>query len=677
MQKFLCLGLLVLGVACKDKAPNPKSDVKTGSNHSGDPAATQTAGQEAPVGNPPGGETSPGSCNKNFPAPPVVAAPAPNTVIRTVSAGRVRQRHESNGTFAGFGDHYFENRSFELIIEDFTPTGKKQLKITLKPNGIAGTGGKLPDGSQDVGLPNLRIFQNGGANPDLFNINLLMNNEGNNVFSYTFVDNGGNASIALTPGRLIGFEFGFFFNPKRVEGRNSYYSDTFRFVVGKPGLVLGVPLIAGVPGNPDAQVDRKFYSGGDYTVPGIVEAADAHLAYSQSSLNIFQPDMQGFLEGRSLFHSDFIGGNHTEQGIVFNAERVGRQKGLAGPIMDANACSVCHSENGRFQAGNMDAPQHILKISTADGAPHPQYGLQLQKSEHADSKIVRENLSKVETFADGTKVTLTYPKYTLQNSLISARIPQLVIGLGLLGAVAPETILARAGCEQNTKGVSGKAGYAINPETGKKELARFGWKASKVTLKHQVAEALLFDIGVTSPLMPTLACEKTGVCGTGNPELPNDDVERLVKYMQNIAVPVQRNGNDPAFARGQAVFATLGCPQCHVPQMHTGNTHPNEKLRNQTFAPYTDLLLHDMGPGLADGKTDGSATGTEWRTPPLWGLGLLKTVNGQIQLLNDGRAKSFEEAILWHGGEAAGIQMEFLKLNKASREDLYFFLRSI
>ncbi len=703
MQRLFSLSLLLLVLGCKQDQSNPagKSVTVKGSKGNGNaatkdpdpfnipgeaideedpvaaPSSPSNGGTKAkPIAGVPTPAMGAGVCTMTLPKAPVLAAPVPHAVIRTVTAGRVRQRHESNGTFAGFGDHYFENRSFEIILEDFTPTGVKKFKITMKPLGIAGTGATLPDGSKDVGLPNLRLFQNGGANPDQFNINLLMNNEGNNVFTYTYTDGGNDPATALTAGRLVGFEFGFFFNPKKVAGRNSYYSDTFRFVVGRPGLVLGVPLTPNVPGDPDAQVERRFYSAGDFTVPNIIAEADRHLAYSQSSLNILQPDMQGFLEGRSLFHSDFTSGTHTEQGITFSAERIAKQKGLAGPAMDANACSVCHSENGRFQAGATDAPVHVLKISTLADAPHPQYGLQLQKSENAASKILLERPTKGVAFEDGTKVTLSYPKYTLKDSKVSARIPLMVYGLGLLEAVAPETILARA-CDDSAKDISGRAGYAINPETGKKELARFGWKASKVSLKHSVSEALLFDMGVTNPLMPTAECERTGVCGTGTAELPGEDVDRLVKYMQNIAVPVQRNIKDPAFARGQTLFNRLGCASCHVPELYTGNTHPVEKLRNQSFLPYTDLLLHDMGAGLADNRPDGSATGTEWRTPPLWGLGLMKTVNGQMMLLNDGRAKSYEEAILWHGGEAAVIQGEFRKLIKTDRDDLYFFLQSI
>ncbi len=617
--------------------------------------------------------TVPASCNAPLPTGPPQAKPVTDQIIRTISSGRVRQRHESNGTFGGFGDHYFENRSFEFVIEDYTPTGEKRIVVTLKPLGVHGTGK-----AGDAGLPNFRIFQNGGTNPDLFNSNNTLKDNGDNTFTIEIKDGGGNPQTALTSGRLVGFEFGFFFNKDKVEGRNSYYSDTFRFIVGKPGLVVGVPLTDGIAGNPEAVEPPQALSAGAHTVPLIKAEQDQKLHYSQSSLNIAPKDMQGFLEGRSLFHSNFTSGQHTETGIDFSPERLAKQKGLAGPALDASACASCHAHNGSFSAEEKDRPTHVLKIAKADGSAHDEFGLQIQKSELAKAtqlKITSE--TKVETFADGTKVTLTAPKYTMAGAQISARIPQMVYGLGLLEGVSESDIASLVPCVVPSTGVSGKLSEAIHPKTGRKALGRFGWKAGKISLEHQISEAALLDLGVTTPLFPSESCEKTGKCGAGTPELAAEDVDRLVTYMRTIAVPVQRNVKDERFINGEKVFAKLNCTSCHLPTSYTDNKHPIEKLRGQTFHAYTDLLLHDMGEALSDGKAENNASSSEWRTPPLWGLGLMKIVNGQLLLLHDGRAKSYEEAILWHGGEASAMQAAFRALPKDDRDDLYFFLESI
>ncbi|RYZ89830.1 MAG: hypothetical protein EOP04_05760, partial [Proteobacteria bacterium] len=439
-----------------------------------------------------------------------------------------------------------------------------------------------------------------------------------------------------------------------------------------------VPLTDGIAGNPEAVEPPQALSAGAHTVPLIKAEQDQKLHYSQSSLNIAPKDMQGFLEGRSLFHSNFTSGQHTETGIDFSPERLAKQKGLAGPALDASACASCHAHNGSFSAEEKDRPTHVLKIAKADGSAHDEFGLQIQKSELAKATQLKiTNETKVETFADGTKVTLTAPKYTMAGAQISARIPQMVYGLGLLEGVSESDIASLVPCVVPSTGVSGKLSEAIHPKTGRKALGRFGWKAGKISLEHQISEAALLDLGVTTPLFPSESCEKTGKCGAGTPELAAEDVDRLLTYMRTIAVPVQRNVKDERFINGEKVFAKLNCTSCHLPTSYTDNKHPIEKLRGQTFHAYTDLLLHDMGEALSDGKAENNASSSEWRTPPLWGLGLMKIVNGQLLLLHDGRAKSYEEAILWHGGEASAMQAAFRALPKDDRDDLYFFLESI
>lgn len=211
---------------------------------------------------------------------------------------------------------------------------------------------------------------------------------------------------------------------------------------------------------------------------------------------------------------------------------------------------------------------------------------------------------------------------------------------------------------------------------------RFGWKASQPTLDAQVIAALHGDMGLTTTVLPEESltpAQRSAITAPngGAPEVDDLKVQRLAHYCRVLAVPAQRSAGSAAVERGEGVFRSIGCAACHVPSMQTGAGSSVECLRSVEFAPYTDLLLHDMGEGLADGRPDGMATGSEWRTPPLWGVGLIEQVNGHTRLLHDGRARSVEEAILWHGGEAAGSRRSFEALDADDRAALLTFLRSI
>lgn len=618
----------------------------------------------------PGGDSPQMSaCLKGEVTPdPQAAAPAAGSVVKTTGSGRVRLRHEKEERFAQFGGFYWEKRSFGFEVEDHSLTNDRKLIITFKPIGKH----RLTDP-----LPNIRIFDTGSGN--VFHINDQMKDQVSpNVFRYTFKDPGNNASLKLEPGRVIEFEFGVFFDKADVsEGDTNYYTDTFRIRLGKPGLVAGIPGVVG------KTIETLALAGGSHTVPLIYPENERYLSLSQNALNVQPENMQLFLEGRSLFHTNFTTGNHSEEGLHFHDDQVNRQKSLAGPNMDTTSCSECHDHNVRVKAGSTTAPQNVIKIGvkSANGfGPHPEFGLQLQVNERnaLGGKLIKDSETKKETLADGTVFNLKKDKYRIdgQDAVLSPRIPAQVYGLGLLEAISEKNILARQNCEM-AAGVSGRAVYNKNPETGKMELGRFGWKAGKTSLKHQVSEALLFDLGVTNPLMPTEACEKSGNCNTGNGEVDAEMVKRITAYTQLIAVPAVRNRENPAFARGEKIFTSIGCSNCHVPKQVTADAHPVAELRNQVIYPYSDLLVHDMGEGLADSKGEGQAGASEWRTPPLWGLGLMKTVNGQMTLLHDGRAQSYEEAILWHGGEAAAMSGAFRAISKADRDDLIFFLNSI
>jgi len=272
--------------------------------------------------------------------------------------------------------------------------------------------------------------------------------------------------------------------------------------------------------------------------------------------------------------------------------------------------------------------------------------------------------------------------------------------MGLLEAIPETTIIALADPDdRNGDGVRGVPNFVRNPETGAVQLGRFGWKASKVSLRHQAGEALVNDMGVTSVVFPSHACQRgTTNCrnGAGTPAVSQTEVQRLSEYLALIGVPAQRSlrsgfpadarvspehdVDPPTIERGRTLFAQARCTACHVPELKTGSTHPFAELRDQTIRPYTDLLLHDMGAGLADNVSEGRATGSMWRTPPLWGLGSLQYVQGgaaNVRYLHDGRARTLTEAILWHGGEADDSRARFEALSKSDRDAVLTFLNSL
>jgi CxxC motif-containing protein (DUF1111 family) len=214
-----------------------------------------------------------------------------------------------------------------------------------------------------------------------------------------------------------------------------------------------------------------------------------------------------------------------------------------------------------------------------------------------------------------------------------------------------------------------------------KRLGRFGHKANQPGLKEQNSGAFLGDMGITSSLHPDQNCSDRQMdckksLALKHLELSDEDLSRMTFYTQMIAVPARRIIDVEKVERGEKVFHHINCTSCHIPSFTTAKSSLKQ-LSQQKIYPYTDLLLHDMGEDLADHRPDHLATGTEWRTPPLWGVGLIKTVNRHQRLLHDGRARNVQEAILWHGGEAKTSQQKFIQLTKSEREALILFIESL
>ena len=296
------------------------------------------------------------------------------------------------------------------------------------------------------------------------------------------------------------------------------------------------------------------------------------------------------------------------------------------------------------------------------------------------------------SYGDGSAYSLQVPSYTFDGwnygdpsaeLYVSPRMGPPVMGLGLLEAVPETEILANVH-EPDADGVHGVPNYVWDATTHAQALGRFGWKANQPSTLQQTAGAFVGDIGITSSLFPHGSCS-AGMTkcleapSGGDPDVELDDpkLQGVAYYMKTLAVPARRLVDDPVALHGEQLFQGFGCSSCHLPTLHTAISEASATLSNQTIHPYTDLLLHDMGPELADGRPDFQATGSQWRTSPLWGVGLLQTVNHHSQLLHDGRARGIAEAILWHGGEGTTARERFRLASSDDRSALLRFLESL
>jgi CxxC motif-containing protein (DUF1111 family) len=398
-----------------------------------------------------------------------------------------------------------------------------------------------------------------------------------------------------------------------------------------------------------------------------------------------------------------VGNNFFNDNWVTAPASTTARDGL-GPLFNAQSCSSCHFKDGRAEPPSVESPEErglLLRLSVVGTdehggpAPHPAYGGQLQ--DRAVNGVAPEGTIAISSsevrgaFDDGTPYTLSAPEYAVADAaygalsadtMISPRIAPPVFGVGLLEAVPDRTVRELADAQARAgEGISGRPNLVWSPATESMELGRFGWKANQASVEDQTAGAFLGDVGITSRLHPDQDCtfaqlDCRAAPGGGEPEVTDEKLDRVVFYTRTLAVPARRDVGDTATDRGEALFGELGCSACHVAELRTGDSDV-EVLSNQTIRPYTDLLLHDMGPALADGRPDGDASGTEWRTAPLWGIGLTDEVNGHTRFLHDGRARNLTEAILWHGGEAQGSVDGFLALPREERDDLIAFLDSL
>jgi len=370
-----------------------------------------------------------------------------------------------------------------------------------------------------------------------------------------------------------------------------------------------------------------------------------------------------------------------------------------GPIFNNVSCVSCHHNDGKGVPTTGTTTSSLLfRISTNGfnefGGPESVggYGNQVQDmsvfGKQAEAKIHTTYTEVPVTYPDGSVTSLRKPTYTLENMYqavsgvyaLSPRLAPPVFGLGLLENIPESTLISFADeNDANGDGISGKVNYVYNPVSKRKEPGRFGLKANTPTVQVQVAGAYHQDMGITSSVFPVESAWQQPQLDALNddPELPDSTLKAVVYYVQTLAVPARRSVADPTVKKGKELFMQLNCSGCHKPVVQTGVNLQFPQLSNQRIQPYTDLLLHDMGEGLADGYNDYLANGREWKTIPLWGIGLFEKTNGTPYYLHDGRARTIEEAILWHDGEAKKAKDGFMQLSKAERVSVIRFIQSL
>ncbi|SET97531.1 di-heme oxidoredictase family protein [Stigmatella erecta] len=621
------------------------------------------------------------------------------------------------GNYFTFPTWYFQNRTFGLMIRDGVPAGRSRIEISLRVN----------DGTfVETGLSAFRR-----VDPDIRDYGWKMNvgfqnpKEGNkNICHATSVREDCMAVITdnwrapqpgtplkvgdvieVTPAPYLLHTLD---NKAVIDGGGiRYYSfeQLYQVGVGMRPWYGVAPTLDSVP------LPASTLLGGEASV-SYNYSEEPHRVFQQTVNNIGISNMKRFVEGRRLFHTSFVDGKHSESpdiNPVFT-----QHANQLGPRFNNVSCISCHALNGRSAVPTLGARLDTLAIEAAASSsatqvtPDPTYGLNVQQralsAGGADYAVsVQSYVKTVRTLPDGETVELQKPVYAFKGPVpaqYSVRQAPQVMGVGLLEAMDEAALLALSDPnDSNGDGVKGVPNWVINPETGSRHLGRFGWKASKASLRQQSGDALLKDMGVTSPVYKSLTCQRgvanCNASGT-SPSISETEIERLASYLALLGVPAQRSlrsgfmdgirvspehdVNPTLISRGSTLFTQVKCGTCHTPEMKTGANHPFAELRHQTIHPYSNLMLHDLGPDLADTLTQGQAGPRLWRTAPLWGIGSLKYVQGgaqNVRYLHDGRARTLMEAIAWHGGEANASRVQFEALSKADRTAVLAFLESL
>ncbi len=611
------------------------------------------------------------------------APPYPDFPIETVAGLRFRDRHENEWRFDHYPAGYDIGRTFDLRITDHG--SRLDFELTTAP--------EVPVGAVDIKWYN-QAGDVGFCDRNISAISVRMDG-GNGSFTST-IDN-------LVPGQRVDVEF-------TLLASQTYYSEFIYYYVG------------------DGRLQRESqhplaYAAGDASIPVVTVK---QFAFNQHALNLPPHELGEFMEGKVAFETRWDDGLLFNPPTAFdcNGGPVGFnmgpspvfEPGLLGPLYTNNSCIECHMLDGRGTAPVSSADRlddYVVRLSVPGlpgdpPQPHPLYGVQLDSQAvpgelpEGQASIVWEYIAGA--FDDGTPYELRRPRVEFSELLygeigtnipgspaanpvgepydgeaeVSVRVAPMLVGLGLLEAVDESEILAWADeHDADGDGISGRPNIVTDRETGNDALGRYGWKAGEPDLMQQTASAFAHDMGMSSELV-----------GDGPVEVSVMSLEFMVAYLRGLAVPPRENYRDPQALQGKDLFEAANCVACHRPAMRTASDAEFGPYRDQIIQPFTDLLLHDMGDGLADNRPEFTATGREWRTPPLWAVGYVGNVLGtptnafdpngspaEPNYLHDGRARSLMEAILWHGGEAASSRDAVLAMSAAERDALIEYVK--
>lgn len=602
---------------------------------------------------------------------------------------RPRTRHAREDEFQAY-DHYvkfyFENRASNIEIIDYVAKGGNSIEINVRTI--------WPLHSLEA---ENRWWYLGQTTVAQYALNRTMEHLGfdGNYYNYRVT---GNMNTRLGREIRIGdkmeFEISQFSAPGIPRGQENYYGTTFLYIVGE-GIVPWYAKASGQYPEDSEKIPEQYWLGGKTSLHyQYTNEPNDH--FMQMATNLGYDNGQTFLLGRRVHHSSFVDGTHdedAENGIfVDNA-------GLSGERYVNESCTDCHARNGGAPVANNGEllDRWVFKVGDLAGDPDPAIGRVLQPNGSDGEGDV--SIAFWTELGEGLRT----PNYEFSGNTpatFSARIAPRLVGLGLLEAITEADILALEDAnDENGDGISGVANKIIDPENSTiTRLGRFGWKAGTTSIRHQVAAALNTDIGVRSSVLPNLDCgSQQDNCNNSNPLIPEENLNNLVTYISTLGVRPQRvwktGVEDTQAIAGGIKFEEIGCASCHTKTFQTSEFHPLAELRNQTIHPYTDMLLHDMGEGLADTLGEGLASGREWRTTPLWGLGLAACVTGGVEniaggegnevckphhaYLHDGRARSIDEAIRWHAGEAQNSTDAYNALPASEKAALLAFLNSL
>lgn len=650
---------------------------------------------------------------------PVTSFVRNDGVVVTRIGDRGRDRHAKDITPSDHYDHYlahyWDYRTARVQFEDYVPKGQSLIRATFITESELGARefrvwfwGQTATGQfhfnpqkqeQKVNPNETGVVYHGRGT---WNNNFEKVSDAGHQFKYSLDivnkwESGGQFQLPLKVGTNMEFEISQFLLAPPAGARLNYYGTSYVYVIGKAGMApfewqRGLNNPGGT--NDGTPIPAAGLSGGATTL-GYNYSNEPAGRFMQMATNLSPGNAQPFVQGRRVHHTNFEDGNHDER---HDNPIWTEQMGKAGSRYINLSCASCHVRNGRALVADVGGAldKWVFKVADATGGPDPLIGSVLQPDK-SDASVAGEGDVTLGPWTDHPN-GLRSPNYVFSKGTparFSARIAPQLVGMGLLDAVPEATILERLDPDDlDADGISGRPSLVIDPVTRQTRLGRFGYKAAAFSLAHQVASALNTDIGVMTRMLPNPDCgSQQRQCGAAGQELADTDFDMLVKYNSLLGVPARRDYADTA---GEKRFRDLGCEGCHRASMTTSAYHPLAELRGQTIHAYTDLLLHDMGEGLADKHGEGTVSSAEWRTAPLWGLGhaanvmladakandtnsLRRDANdiNRIGFLHDGRARTIEEAILWHGGEALTSRRAYEALTAGEKAEVLKFLNSL